>query len=287
MSMYKYFCVLLLLICPTLSTAQNYNVIVRLKGDVRIMHRGDQQWETLKLHDTVKLVDKINLSSNSSVSIMRTSTRAVYTANSTAQLTVHDIIKKAESRDMAVINNILKENASSGKENTQRDYTSYGASVRGQNGRSEIDAVYACVCRALKDIYAYSEIKEHDDSPAISRIYADNTYSFKATDVADCDYFVNIFCVNLHSHSVEACYPYNISIAKAKSEFVLPGEFYDSEDVIYLLVASSVDYDASLISLKFKNSEQPQNCIENVKVACSISTEARRLLQQCSSKNQR
>jgi hypothetical protein len=61
---------------------------------------------------------------------------------------------------------------------------------------------------------------------------------------------------------------------------MLPGEFYNSEDVIYLFVASSVDYEPSLISLKFKNSEKPQNSLENVKVKCSISAEARRILQQ-------
>lgn len=289
MTMYKHFCVLLLLICPFLSIAQNHNVIVRLKGDVQIMHRDDKQWKPLHMRDTVKLIDKIKLSPNSSVSIMKTATRAVYTVDNTAQMMVRDIIKKAENKDMAVISNILKENASSGRENTQRDFTSYGASVRGQGEYNEINAVYACVCRAIDDIYAFDKIKkEYDNSFAVSRIYADDTFSFKVTNIIDYAYYLNIFCVNLYNQSVEVCYPYNISIAKiSKSEFVLPGEFYDSEDVVYLFVASSVDFDSSLISLKLKNGEKPQNSIENVKVKCSISTEAHSLLQQRNNRNRK
>jgi hypothetical protein len=278
---YKHLLTLLLFICPLLSMAQNHNVIVRLNGNVQIMQRNDKQWKTLHVRDTVKLIDMINISPNSSVSIMKTSTRAVYTANNSAQMTVYDIIKKAESSEMAVVNNILKENASTGGQNSQRDFTSYGASVRGGATSDETDAVYACLYGVIENIYAHGEVKEYDNTPTISRIYADDTYSFKVTNITDCNYFVNIFCVNLYNQLVEVCYPCNISISKtSESEIMLPGEFYNSEDVIYLFVASSVDYEPSLISLKFKNSEKPQNSLENVKVKCSISAEARRILQQ-------
>ncbi|MBR5843726.1 MAG: hypothetical protein IKY75_04005 [Bacteroidaceae bacterium] len=281
MTKYKLFLVLLFFVSPLLSLAQNHNVIVRLKGDVQIMHRGDKHWKTLQKRDTVKLIDKINLSPNSSVSIMKTSTRAVYTVDNAGQMTVRDIIKKAEGRDMAVISNVLKENASSGGEKTRRDFTSYGASVRGQGDTGKIDAVYACIYKAINNIYARSEIKEDDKSPAITRIYADDTYSFKVAniDVGTC--YVNMFCVNLYSESVEVCYPRNISIANmSTSEFMLPGEFYDSEDVVYLFVASTVDYDSSLISLKLKNGEKPQNNIDDGMVKCTLSADARKLLQR-------
>ena len=279
MAKYKYFGVLLLFICPLLSMAQNNNVIVRIKGDVQIMHRGDKQWKTLHMRDTVKLIDMINLSPNSSVSIMKTSTRAVYTADNTGQMTVRDIIKKAESRDMAVISNVIKENVSSGGENSRRDFTSYGASVRGQGGAAEIDAVYAHVYKAINGICAQGEIKEDAKSPALSRVYADDTFSFKVTCVDDCTCYVNIYCVNLSNQSVEACYPRNISTANVSgSVLMLPGEFYDSIDVVYLLVASTVDYDSSLISLKLRNGEKPQDSTDNDLVKCSLSPDARKLL---------
>lgn len=281
MAKYKYLWVLLLFICPLLSIAQNNNVIVRLKGDVQIMHRADKQWKTLHVRDTVKLIDKINLSPNSSVSIMKTSTRAVYTADNAGQMTVRDIIKKAESRDMAVINNVIKENVSSAGKNSRRDFTSYGASVRGQGDDSEIDAVYAHVYKAISTIYTRGEIKENAMSPAISRVYADDTFSFKVTGVDDCACYINIYCVDLSNQSVEACYPRNISTANvSSSEFMLPGVFYDSNEVVYLLVASTVDYDSSLISLKLRNGEKPQNGTDNDKVKCSLSTDARKLLQR-------
>ena len=266
MAKYKYFGVLLLFICPLLSMAQNNNVIVRIKGDVQIMHRGDKQWKTLHMRDTVKLIDMINLSPNSSVSIMKTSTRAVYTADNTGQMTVRDIIKKAESRDMAVISNVIKENVSSGGENSRRDFTSYGASVRGQGGAAEIDAVYAHVYKAINGICAQGEIKEDAKSPALSRVYADDTFSFKVTCVDDCTCYVNIYCVNISTANGSG------------SVLMLPGEFYDSIDVVYLLVASTVDYDSSLISLKLRNGEKPQDSTDNDLVKCSLSPDARKLL---------
>ena len=281
MAKYKYFWVLLLLICPLLSMAQNNNVIVRIKGDVQIMHRGNKQWKTLHVRDTVKLIDKINLSPNSLVSIMKTSTRAVYTVDNTGQMTVRDIIKKAESRDMAVISNVIKENVSSGGENSRRDFTSYGASVRGQGDDAEIDAVYAHVYKAVNGIYAQGEIKEDVKSPALSRIYADDTFSFKMTCVEGCTCYVNIYCINLSNRSVEACYPCNISTANVSSAvLMLPGEFYDSNDVVYLLVASTVDYDSSLISLKLRNADKPQDSTDNDLVKCCLSPDARKLLLQ-------
>lgn len=281
MAKYKYFWVLLLFICPLLSMAQNNNVVVRIKGDVQIMHRGDKQWKTLHVSDTVKLIDKINLAPNSSVGIMKTSTRAVYTADNAGQMTVRDIIKKAESRDMAVISNVIKENVASGGENSRRDFTSYGASVRGQGDAGETDAVYAHVYKAINSIYARGEIKENDKSLVLSRVYADDTFAFKVKCVDDCTYYVNIYCINLSNQSVETCYPSNISTAHvSSSEFMLPGEYYDSEYVVYLLVASTIDYDSSLISLKLRNGEKPQNSTDNSAVKCSLSADACKLLQR-------
>jgi hypothetical protein len=276
---YKHLLTLLLFICPLLSMAQNHNVIVRLNGNVQIMQRNDKQWKTLHVRDTVKLIDMINISPNSSVSIMKTSTRAVYTANNSAQMTVYDIIKKAESSEMAVVNNILKENASTGGQNSQRDFTSYGASVRGGATSDETDAVYAYLYGVIENIYAHGEVKEYDNTPTISRIYADDTFSFKVTCVEGCTCYVNIYCINLSNRSVEACYPCNISTANVSSAvLMLPGEFYDSNDVVYLLVASTVDYDSSLISLKLRNGEKPQDSTDNDLVKCSLSPDARKLL---------
>lgn len=265
---------LLLLVCPVLLMAQNQNVVVRIKGNVQIMRKGEKLWNPLRERDTVKLFDKINLPANSSVSIMKTSTRAVFSTDQVGQMTVHDIIKKAENQGLAVIKNVIEESALN---NSKRDFTSYGASVRGQEVESVTEAVYAHVYETINGILERGEIKE-EKAFALSRIYADNMCSFKVTNFTDSTYYVNLVCVNLHKKDSDVCYPYGITTAiLPDSEFTFPGEFYDSDDVIYILVASSVDFDSSLFSLKIRNGSTPKNIDSCREVFCSISGEVKKL----------
>lgn len=265
---------LLLLVCHVLLMAQNHNVVVRIKGNVQIMRKGEKLWNPLRERDTVKLFDRINLPANSSVSIMKTSTRAVFSTDQVGQMTVHDIIKKAENQGLAVIKNVIEESALN---NSKRDFTSYGASVRGQEVESVTEAVYAHVYETINGILERGEIKE-EKAFALSRIYADNMCSFKVTNFTDSTYYVNLVCVNLHKKDSDVCYPYGITTAiMPDSEFTFPGEFYDSDDVIYILVASSVDFDSSLFSLKIRNGSTPKNRDSGIEVFCSMSGEVKNI----------
>ena len=116
--------------------AQNHDyVILRMTTEANVRYKGADEWQPLKEKDVVNLFDVIDLVGDGTVSIMKTATRAVYSTSDTEPATVYDVIRKAEDKHMGVVRNVFKE-AVSDNSAKKSDFSSYGASVRGQESGS-------------------------------------------------------------------------------------------------------------------------------------------------------
>lgn len=247
----------LLWIIPGLLSAQNNNVIFRLEGEAKVMRRGEDTWNPLKEKDAVMLFDVIDLSPGGSVSIMKTSTRAVYTSVHAGPMMVYDIFKQADAGHMEVVRNVVQE-AAQGGGRSDPDFSSYGASVRGQDAGNTA-AVYACLCEAVERYFAEGTPGGPEGCVSFARAYDGGTFSFKLVNGGEEAMFVNVVCMDAASSSSCLCYPFPTPIViMPGTEMTLPGKYCPDASVSYMLLVSAKGFDASLLDLSLKKGLAPE-----------------------------
>ncbi len=258
---------LLLLFFPGLLFSQNNNVILRLVGDAEIMSRGMDQWMPLSEKDTVSLLDVINLSSGSSISIMKTSTRAVYKSEYVGPIMVYDIFKRAAAGNMAVIKRVISEATLGNRVDSKPDYSSYGASVRGQGDGDITASVYAGLFDAVTNFFQGHEEIKKNNSLDLCRISNGNLIAFQVINHSDSVYYVNLVCLDSSTSSFNLCYSFDSAIEIApKTELTLPEVYCNMEEVKYMLLASTEEYNSSLLDINIRNRLTPEctrgeNCL--------------------------
>lgn len=253
--------------------AQNHDyVILRMTTEANVRYKGADEWQPLKEKDVVNLFDVIDLVGDGTVSIMKTATRAVYSTSDTEPATVYDVIRKAEDKHMGVVRNVFKE-AVSDNSAKKSDFSSYGASVRGQESGSNTDAVYAAVCAAVNSYFTYGSVQVADTDISLTRVYDGDFYSFRVTNETPVMQFVNVVCINTSVPSFDLCYTFDVTpVAVPGEETLLPGEFCGNMDgTIYLLVASPENFDSGLVDMSLKKRLAPKSdALETVTVNIEI-----------------
>lgn len=256
------------LLCASgLLSAQNVNVVVRLEGKAMVRHKDQTKWVPLSEKDTVSLFDMISLARNSSVSVMKASTRAVYTFDVSAEPTMlYDIIKKAESTHLGVVRTVLKEAVTGNSVRKKSDFTSYGASVRGQSHDTHTNVVYAGLCDAINKYFSGSALENPHKGPVLSRMGSEGLFSLKVSNGSNDLYYVNVVCLDLSAPSFELCYPLEATMAVSPgTELHLPGEYQNDAGIVYMLVASLVDFDSTLLDMNLKKRIAPASeCNSNL-----------------------
>ena len=258
---------LLLLFFPGLLFSQNKNIILRLVGDAEIMYRGMDQWMPLSEKDTVSLLDVINLSSGSSVSIMKTSTRAVYKSECVGPIMVYDIFKSADAGNMAVIKRVISEATLGNRVESKPDYSSYGASVRGQRDGAVTASVYAGLFDAVTNFFLGHEAILKNHSLDLCRIDNGDLIAFQVINHSDSVYYVNLVCLDPSTSSFNLCYSFDSAIEIApKTELTLPARYCNMEGIKYMLLASTEEYNSSLLDINIRNCITPEcaggeNCL--------------------------
>ena len=252
--------VALLLAIHGLLSAQNNNVILRLNGDARVMHRNINKWEPLNEKDTVGLFDIIELTTGGSVNIMKTSNRTVYTSKHTEPQMVYEIFKKTDDDHMAIMRHMMSEVAANSKAKSSKDYSSYGASVRG-SGKKDITAtVYAGLYKTTNDYFSGLNVSPQSKDLDFCRLYDNETFSFKIVNHCEMVYYINIVCLDSVSSSFNLCYSFDIPITVTPNEeFVLPGVFQNEDGVKYMLLAYPEEFDSSLLEISIRNKLIPES----------------------------
>ena len=259
MSRCIYLIVLLSVISNLLSAQNDDYVILRMTADVNVKYRGSDRWEPLKERDAVTLFDVIDLVGDGSVSIMKKSTRTVYSTVDTEPMTVYDIVKRAENKHLGIVRNVAKE-AVSTNSTKKPDVSSYGASVRGQVHTGSTDDVYAAVCSAVNMYFSDGSISGQNPGLSLTRVYDGELYSLCITNNTEYIQYVNIVCVDTVSPAFRLCYPFEVTpVAAAGEKTFLPGDYFDAEGVFYLLVASTENFDSSLLDMNLRKRLAPKS----------------------------
>lgn len=254
-----------------LLSARNANVIVRLDGNAMARHKGQTQWVTLNEKDTVELFDMISLARNSSVSVMKVSTRAVYSFSESGPMMVYDVIKKAEDKHLGVVRAVVKEAVSDNSARKKSDFSSYGASVRGQSRQTDTDVVYAGLCDAINRYFSGAGLENPHKDILLSREGPEELFSLKVSNSSDALYYVNVVCLDRAAPSFELCYPLGATAAVSPgAELILPGSYRHDKDIVYMLVASPVDFDSTLLDMNLRKRVAPASGCEGSSVYVDI-----------------
>lgn len=195
------------------------------------MHKNVNQWEPLNEKDTVGLFDLIDLTAVGSVSIMKTSNRTVYTSKHTEPKMVYEIFKKTDDDHIAIMRHMMSEVAANSKTKSSKDYSSYGASVRGRGNKDITANVYAGLHETTSDYFSGLNISPKSKDLDFCRIYDNETFSFKIVNLCETVYYINIVCLDLVSSSFNICYPFDIPITVAPKEELMLSGVYRSREI--------------------------------------------------------
>lgn len=243
-----------------LSSAQEYSIF-KVEGKVMVLSHQTTEWKPAQKHATISKLDKVKLTSGSSLSIVDIATNRIISSAKTGEYTVSDFSQKATKKSESLFRSLNKILVRDIKKESVRNnhYSTYGATMRGIHDKADYaDSLYASIYSAIISsqpaIEAPVSFKKITITP--------ETFCFGVKNDTEETLFINVLRVT--KSDVCFCYSFtydNFGVlpVTAHSSADLSGyPFVESDECRYVLVATSRPYKIASLQYLLQNMEKPE-----------------------------
>lgn len=262
----KILLLLLLLGVALPSMGQGRYRIYQCSGEVTWQQFRKTEWLPLEKRQSVALPDLLRIPQGAAVTILDSSTRALYRSTSGGEMRVKQLIDEALAQSAALCRSVNAEIRSQfeAEHRSQKAYAMAGVVYRGTQTDGYEEALYASVVSAVEQVRS-GNFAVSDASWRLTRKEAEEQiFCFEIANATAEPRYVNVlrvtadtatFCFRFADAEAEQCVLVAPNERRVVSQFRFVAE---GDDARYLLVVTDAPYAPQAIEMRLKNRMQPQ-----------------------------
>lgn len=262
--MIRILCIAATLLLSAATFGQGRYVIYKVQGDVTLRKHGDQHPVAAERHMNVTLLDRLDIGSGGSVSILDAATNRIYRSTDHGTRNVKNIIDRARQQSQKSTALLLDEMARriSERGDDMSRFAVAGATVR---GRVDADTVtlplYNLIASLAGDVGA-GRLPSAAGFSASRIPLSDDEFALRVLNRTRQVYAVQIIAIDKTSGAATLCIdtrdladgPQQQLLIAPGQEAALPWTFAAAgSDVVYLLLAVDAAYDSGTLQTMLRN----------------------------------
>ena len=264
--MKKILLLLLLLGIVIPSMGQGRYRIYQCSGDVAWQQFRKTEWLPLEKRQSVALPDVLRIPQGAVVTILDSSTRALYRSTNCGEMRVKQLIDEALTQSAALcrsVNAEIRAQLEAGQ-SSQKAYAMAGVVYRGAQADAYEEALYAAILLAVEEARNGNFAVAGAPWSLTREVVEEGAFCFEIANMTTEARYVNVlrvtadaatFCFRFADTGSEQA----VLMAAAERRLVSQFQFAEeADDAKYLLVVTDAPYTPKAIELRLKNRMQPQ-----------------------------
>lgn len=240
--------------------------IYQCNGEVTWQQFRKTEWLPLEKRQSVALPDLLRIPQGAVVTILDSSTRALYRSTNSGEMRVKQLIDEALAQSAALCRTVNAEIRAQldAKQSSQKAYAMAGVVYRGTQADASEEALYAALYPAVEEVrngnFAIAGARWSLQRKAVE----EGIFCFEVTNKTTEPRYVNVLRVTADA----ATFCFRFADAEAEQSVLIPAKenrlvsqfqfVEEGDDATYLLVVTDAPYSPQAIEMRLKNRMQPQ-----------------------------
>lgn len=213
----------------------------------------DKRWIAIKKQTQLQSNDFIKVSPGSSIRILDTSTREIYSWKAEGQIIISNLIKNIREENRSLTSKIIADSKHRFHQN-EKSANIVGAARRETFDEEEIETIYSSIHKFLENPIL-------DNKLEVEKIFVDDKiFLLKFSNISNSPMFLKVFVKPLDNKwaSLDVSGPEETLFLPPKETLELPNLLYESEEESKIIIVGHIkDFDADEIIFMLNESYEP------------------------------